>query len=187
MVIKPMFSYVRALLAEVLREGDVAVDGTVGKGHDTLFLAQSVGDTGRVYGFDIQEEALAAARTRVEEAGVAERVVFFQESHERMREFVAGPVQAAMFNLGYLPGGDPSVVTTTGSTLPALEAALELLAPGGILTIMLYRGHEEGEAESEAVLEWAHALDTRRCHVLLYRFWNQKNSPPLLLAIEKRR
>ncbi|MBL0386761.1 methyltransferase domain-containing protein [Tumebacillus sp. ITR2] len=186
MVIKPMLAYVRTLLTEVLNEGDVAVDATVGNGHDTLFLAQLVGESGRVYGFDIQAEALASARARLEEAGVAERAAFFLESHAEMREFVPAGVKAVTFNLGYLPGGDLSVVTTEASTVPALQAALDLLVPGGILSVMLYAGHDEGKVESEAVLDWAHHLHKKEAHVLMYRFWNQKNSPPILLAIEKR-
>lgn len=186
MVIKPILAYVRTLLADVLQEGDLAVDGTVGNGHDTLFLAQAVGDSGRVYGFDIQEAALASARARLQEGQVAQRVTLLQESHAQLREFVPDGVKAVTFNLGYLPGGDKSVVTMEESTLLALRAALDLLVPGGILSIVLYAGHDEGKLESEAVLNWAQQLDQKEAHVLMYRFWNQKNSPPLLLAIEKR-
>ena len=45
-------------ILEHLREGEVAADFTMGNGNDTLFLSKTVGESGRVYAFDIQEEAL---------------------------------------------------------------------------------------------------------------------------------
>lgn len=191
MAIQPMLGYVRELLARVLQPGDVAIDGTVGKGQDTLFLAEQVGADGQVFGFDIQASALELARQRLAAAGLTERVTYFQESHARMKELVPqdvhGRVKAITFNLGYLPGGDLTIVTTEASTLPALQAALDLLMVGGVLTVMLYAGHAEGKVESQVVQEWASGLDTSEAHVLSYRFLNQRNDPPVLLAIEKRK
>ena len=43
-----------------LKEGDVAVDFTMGNGNDTLFLSKTVGESGKVYAFDIQEAALTS-------------------------------------------------------------------------------------------------------------------------------
>jgi predicted methyltransferase len=189
MMLKPLLGYVKDLLSGVLQPGDIAVDATVGNGHDTLFLAQCVGESGQVYGFDVQEEAITRATARLQEAGVMERVTLWQAGHEQMGERLAakrGQIKAVTFNLGYLPGGDKSRVTTEQTTLPALKAALDLLAPSGLLTVMLYTGHPQGKPETEAVLSWAKGLDQKRVHVLLYQFWNQKNDPPLLLAIEKR-
>ena len=45
-------------MEEILRPGDIAVDATMGNGKDTQFLCELVGETGRVYAFDVQEEAL---------------------------------------------------------------------------------------------------------------------------------
>lgn len=189
LTLKPLLGYGKEILSKVLEPGDIAVDATVGNGHDTLFLATCVGADGQVYGFDVQEEALASAKARLGEAGVLERVTLWQAGHEQMGERLAmhrGQVKAVTFNLGYLPGGDKERVTVTSTTLPALEAALDLLAPGGLVTAMLYSGHPQGKEEAQAVLEWAKGLDQKRAHVLLYQFWNQKNDPPVLLAIEKR-
>ena len=47
-------------ILEHLGEGEVAVDFTMGNGGDTLFLSKTVGESGKVYAFDIQEEALAS-------------------------------------------------------------------------------------------------------------------------------
>ncbi|ARU61602.1 16S rRNA (cytosine(1402)-N(4))-methyltransferase [Tumebacillus avium] len=190
MIIRPMLRYMRELLSEVLEPGDLAIDATVGKGSDTLFLAERVGESGQVIGFDVQETALEKARTRLVEAGMPGRVDLKLESHAAMRDAVPrdwhGRVKAVTFNLGYLPGGDPEVVTVAESTLTALDAALELLATGGVMTVMLYSGHEQGKAETRAVLDWAESVELERAHVLLYRFLNQQNDPPVLIALEKR-
>jgi SAM-dependent methyltransferase len=190
LVIRPLLRFVRELLTSALLPGDIAVDATVGNGHDTLFLAERVGESGRVFGFDVQEAALLQAKRRLGDAGVLERVELMLLSHARMREAVPlelhGRVKAVTFNLGYLPGGDKSVVTKTESTIEALCAALEILAPGGVVTAMLYSGHPQGKEESRAVLGWAEQLDQSKVHVLLYRFLNQKNDPPVLVALEKR-
>lgn len=190
MVLRPLLGYARDLLSSVLQPGDVAVDGTVGNGIDTLFLAEQVGADGRVFGFDIQEQALLNARQRLSEGGVSERVELVLESHAKMRECLPeewhGKVKAVTFNLGYLPGGDESVVTQESSTVAALQAGLELMAPGGVMTVMVYVGHPEGKDEASAVMQWAEALERKDADVLLYRFLNRKSEPPVLVVVEKK-
>ena len=90
-----------------------------------------------------------------------------------------------MFNLGYLPGSDGTLTTTPSTTLPALDAARRLLRPGGVMTIVVYTGHEGGRAEADAVDRWAAALPQARFQALSYRFVNQQNDPPRLVAVEK--
>lgn len=171
--------------------GDIAIDATVGGGHDTLALARLVGAGGRVYGFDIQPQAIERTWLRLEAAGVGgERVTLFAASHDRMAASVPaeahGRIAAVMFNLGYLPGADHATITVPATTLPALDASLALLRPGGILTVVAYPGHEGGHAEAAAVERWAAELPQDECQSLLYRFVNQRNDPPFLLAVEKR-
>ncbi len=140
------------LVRLVLRPGDAAIDATAGNGHDTLFLAQAVGVTGHVFSFDIQAEAIVRTRQRLAEAKI-ENVTLHQASHARMGESVTMPIRAVMFNLGYLPGGDKSVITSRDSTLVALESAKALLQKGGILTVLAYRGHPGGMDEAQAARE----------------------------------
>ena len=131
-------------------EGDVCVDFTMGNGNDTLFLSRTVGETGRVYAFDIQEEALASTRARLEAEGAPENYTLICASHHRVREFVKEPIKAGMFNLGYLPGsGKKGVTTMRETTMPAVEAAIDLLAPDGVLIVAVYPGHEEGALEGD--------------------------------------
>ena len=89
-----------------LKEGDVAVDFTMGNGYDTLFLANAVGETGKVYAFDVQQQALDNTRQRLTEAGVADRCTLILDSHQRVKDYVPTRICAGMINLGFLPGAD---------------------------------------------------------------------------------
>ncbi len=180
-------------VAERVRPGDAAVDATAGGGVDTLFLARAAGPKGRVFAFDVLEEALGRTRERLAEARRAEalaEVELLHAGHERMADMVPaglhGHIRAVMFNLGYLPGGsNPSVITQPDTTLAALEASLSLLAAGGALTAVLYPGHPGGDAEAAAVEAWAAGLPATRAQAVLYRF-PQKPHAPYLIALEKR-
>lgn len=145
-------------VAGVLEEGSLALDATAGNGHDTCFLAEQVGATGHVWALDIQPAAIDATHGRLVEAGLEKRVTLVCDSHARVREQVTLPggrhLDAVMFNLGYLPGSDRARVTEPESTVPALEQSMELLASGGCLSLMVYRGHEGGEAEWQAIRSW---------------------------------
>src|SRR5690606_8250875 len=80
MMLPSILSLSKQLIRQALQPGNAAVDATVGNGHDTLFLAETVGAAGRVYGFDIQAEALQAARRRLEAANLEGRVTLFKEA-----------------------------------------------------------------------------------------------------------
>ncbi|WP_411845518.1 class I SAM-dependent methyltransferase [Roseibacillus persicicus] len=141
-------------ITRVLEEGDTAIDATMGNGWDTVFLAETVGPSGKVLAFDVQEAALKKTDKRLERAGVRERCQLVHQGHETMGEHVSGGVGAVMFNLGYLPYADRSVITTEGTTLRALQTAREILRPGGVITIICYRGHPGGQDEARAVWQW---------------------------------
>ena len=172
-------------MTRAVREGDVVVDATMGNGKDTLFLCGLVGKSGHVYAFDVQAEAVARTRERIAEAGCAARTTLLLAGHETMAEHVAGPVQAVMFNLGWLPGAEHAVTTRTETTLTAVRAAAELIAPGGIVTVCVYPGHEEGTRELEALRQFTAGLDVRRFNVLHHSFVNASAQTPQLFLIQK--
>ena len=91
----------RFILAH-LRPGDVAVDCTMGNGNDTAFLSESVGETGRVYAFDIQEAAIESTRAHLAALGCPENYTLIHASHHRILEFVKESPKAVMFNLGFI-------------------------------------------------------------------------------------
>lgn len=80
-----------------------------------------------------------------------------QESVASLRRRGPGFYGAIMFNLGYLPRSDRSVTTEAATTIRAVSAGLCLLRPGGVLTVIAYRGHSGGAAESTAVGDFATA------------------------------
>ncbi|HZG83924.1 class I SAM-dependent methyltransferase [Paenibacillus sp.] len=187
-----VLSFAHAIVRDRVRPGDIAVDATMGNGHDTLFLAGLAGDGGHVYAFDIQETALANTAERLASSGIpSSRYTLLLSDHaemaQRLPAAAVGGVAAVMFNLGYLPGADHSVITRTPSTLRALDAALAVLRPGGAATVVVYPGHAGGADEAAAVEAWAAALDPSRYQAMVYRFVNQRNAPPYVIAVEKRK
>lgn len=158
------------LIAEVVRPGDVVIDATAGNGHDTLFLARLVGEQGRVFAFDVQPEAIRATAARLEDAGI-NNVTLLQQDHAGLQDARVLPVRyrgqitAAMFNLGYLPGGDKGVTTRISSTIPAVITALAVLRQGGILTLIAYPGHPGGLAEMRQVAAVLSSLPPDRYRV----------------------
>lgn len=173
-------------LARVLEPGDRAIDATCGNGHDTIFLAELVGETGRVWAFDIQPAAIAATRQRLQEAGLADRVELVQAGHQGLLEYVKAPVKAIVFNLGYLPGSDKQIITRKETTLAALEQAAVLLAPGGVITIAIYTGHAGGWEEAGAVEAWAAALPAAAYNVWVQRLLNRAETAPYLILVQKK-
>lgn len=142
------------IVRRVVKAGDLVVDATAGNGLDTVFLAGLVGGRGKVLAIDIQSEAIQTTAARVRELLLSERVSVHQESHAKLGERLTGcegTVAAVMFNLGYLPGGDKAVITEPGSTLQALKAAVKILRPQGVVTVIAYRGHDGGRDEAGTV------------------------------------
>jgi len=186
-----VLAYAQQLIKERVHPGDIVIDATIGNGNDTLSLLEQVRERGTVYGFDIQEAALAHTTARINAAGRSmDNVHLVLDNHANMARHIPmhehGRVAAVMFNLGYLPGAEEVIITQTPTTLLALEAALELLRPRGIITTVLYPGHEGGDVEAAAVLDWARGLSSNRAQSLCYRFVNTSPRSPYLIAIEKR-
>lgn len=176
------------LIREVLHPGDIAIDATTGNGHDTLFLAGQVGPSGHVYGFDIQQAAIDSTRNKFH---MPNGLTLIQASHADMSERIPmqlhGKINAIMFNLGYLPGGDKSIITLTDSTLTALTIATRILADNGIITLLAYPGHQGGDMETGQVNKWCEQLDTRQFEVSTVYSTEHKNTAPRLFVIRKRR
>lgn len=175
-----------AYVQAALQEGARAIDATCGNGHDTAFLAQLVGETGKVIGFDIQQQAVDNTRKRLEEAGLLQRCELHLCSHAQMEEHVKKPVDAVMFNLGYLPGGDHGLTTQFDSTRRAVQQAMALLRPGGIITVGVYYGMKSGFEEKEQFMEYIKTIDNMKYTVLVHDYVNQPNCPPIAVVIEKR-
>jgi predicted methyltransferase len=173
------------LIQERIKPGDFVIDGTAGNGHDTLFLAKLVSDNGKVYSFDIQSQAIEYTKEKLLKESLFNRVELIMSSHECIKKYVKNKIKVAMFNLGYLPGGNHSITTKGNSTILALEQVLELLLPGGIISICLYCGHSEGIKELELVNSFLDTLNNKDYNVVKLNYVNKKNDPPKLVLIEK--
>ncbi|WP_144555212.1 class I SAM-dependent methyltransferase [Bacillus sp. X1(2014)] len=189
MKIDKILPFAKNLLKKAVHPGDVVIDATVGNGYDTVFLAELVGASGHVFGFDIQEEAIAASKERLIKQSLSERVTLFQSGHEHITQMIPnnciGKVTASIFNLGYLPGSDKTIVTRPETTIAALQQLLEMLAPEGIIILVIYHGHKGGAEERDSLLDYCQQIDQKKAHVLQYQFINQQNSPAFIIAIEK--
>ena len=175
----------RDVLRQALPAGGIAVDATMGNGHDTLFLAEQVGKTGHVYAFDIQVDALVSTRALLEANGVADRVTLLHRSHADLAEAVPQKADAVVFNLGWLPGGDHRITTLCASTEKAVLSALELLRPCGVVTICAYPGHEEGTRELDMLVRLVSSLSNRQYNALRQTFLNAGEGAPECFVIQK--
>lgn len=170
------------IIAQHLSEGAVVVDATVGNGHDTLFLARCAGETGKVYGFDIQEKAIENTRELLKREDCLQTVTLHKTSHENMKRLVNEPVDLIVFNLGYLPGGDRNIITTPDATLEAVAQGLSLLKPGGLMSIVIYTGHSGGQEERDLLESFLSGLDKKSFCVGKLYFINREQAPYLIMV-----
>lgn len=174
---------VHELLSTHIKPGGKAVDATMGNGHDTLFLAKQVGHRGGVHAFDIQTQAIEQTHMRLQAKGQLEQARLHPCGHQHLLEKVPddwrGATDVVTFNLGYLPGGEKAVTTQPGSTLLALEQASQLLKVGGKLSVLAYRGHAGGQAETDQVLAWLEHQPNLRLDIY------ESPGPVLLMATKQ--
>lgn len=176
------------LISAVLHPGETAIDATAGNGHDTCFLCQAVGPSGRVYAIDIQETALNQTAELLTEANCFQCELIccnHSQLHEVIPSACLNATGAIMFNLGYLPGGDHSLITQQSSTLTALKAAKEFLRPGGIMTILAYPGHPGGEEETAAIDQWLNQLSAIEYQTETINARSTSAAAPCLFVIRK--
>ena len=159
-----MFKYVadisvisHSIIENFLENKNCAIDATLGNGHDTDFLKENFK---KVYSFDIQEEAC--------------------------KSYINEEVDCIMYNLGFLPGGNKEITTMHESSLKSIKDGLELLASGGIMTICIYTGHNEGKIEESCIMEYLQSIPKNKFGVMEHSFINRKNNPPKLVVVEKK-
>lgn len=173
-------------IRQYVRPGDFCIDATAGRGRDTQLLCELVGETGRVLAFDIQEAAVGETRARLDAAGLGARCDVIQDSHSAMERYAEpGSARCVVFNFGYLPGGSHQIYTRAETSIPAIEAGLRLLAPGGVMSLSIYYGGQTGYAERDALLAFLNTVDNRKYTVLTAAFANRPNDPPIPVFIWK--
>lgn len=181
-----MVDFSHLLMSRYVSSGATVIDATAGNGHDSLFLANLVGEEGKVYSFDIQEKAIINTAKVLKEHNLLQRVKLVKDGHQNLDKYIKEEVDGMIFNLGYLPGGDKEIITRKDTTIKALEKGLSLLKFGGIITMVVYTGHPGGREELLAILELVDSLDPHIFNVLNYKFINQKSAPEILAIIRRR-
>lgn len=167
------------MLQQHLTIGDVAIDATCGNGHDTLFLSQLVGETGKIYSYDIQLAALESAKILNANQN---NITFIHQSHEFLE---LNDAKAVVFNFGYLPNGDKSITTKASSSLTAVKNIIKELKDNVLIIMVLYPGHQEGKIEADVLSEFCNNLSSKEFLVSTYKNSNQNNAPFLISIIKK--
>ena len=176
----------KIFLDKIVQKGDIVIDATMGNGYDTIYLGNLVGENGKVYAFDVQEEAIKSTKKKVERDNMTERVELILDGHQNLDKYVKEEVSCVVFNLGYLPRAKHVVITKPDTTLEAIKKRLKLLKPNGIISIAAYIGHEGGLEEKNYICEYLDNLNQNEFNVLHMQFTNQINNPPQLILIEKK-
>lgn len=187
MSLKGIIQYSHYLLEESVNDGETVVDATCGNGNDTLFLSELVGNKGHVYAFDIQKQAIQTTRHLLEQHS-KKNVTLIYDSHAHIDQYIANEqtIGGAIFNLGYLPKSDKTIITRADTTITALDKILMRLKRQGIVVLVIYHGHDGGKEEKKAILKHVIHLNQQKFTVLRYGFINQKNDPPFIIAIGKK-
>ena len=168
-----------------IKKGGVAVDFTMGNGHDTLWLSEAMGEGGKVYAFDIQPQALESSRRLLEAENAPKNYTLILDSHSNVMDYVSEKICVGMFNLGFLPGGDKSITTKRETTMVAIRAAIDLLDDDGALLIAVYPGHAEGTIEGELIEEELSKLNRKELCASKFKIVNSPTSP-FFFVIEKK-
>lgn len=178
-------SIAHRFIEEHARPGDFWIDGTAGRGHDTAFLCELVGQEGKVLSFDIQEEAIESTKSLLKKRGFDWAEVI-ADSHSNMEQYAKeGEVDGIVFNFGYLPGGDHSICTRAETSIEAIEKGFALLRPGGVMSLCIYYGGDSGFDEKNALMDYLKTVDSKQYTVLLTDFYNRPNCPPIAVFILK--
>ena len=162
------------IILQEYKDINIAVDMTCGHGYDTLFLSEVANI---VYSFDIQDEALHQAKKLLRNK---DNVIFIKDNHSNILNHVHENIDVAVYNLGYLPGGDKSITTQAKSTIDSLSSLLTILNDQGIIIIEVYPHNDE---ESNLITEYTSKLDNHY-DVLKIDLHNKVN-PPYLIVIKK--
>ena len=188
-MLKRVIPFAHHLIEQAVQPGDCVVDATCGNGHDTVMLSRATSDLGKVYAFDIQAEAIENTKKRLADESIT-NVELIHDSHDRIGYYIDQTenqqIGAAIFNLGYLPGSDKSVITKPNHTIDAIQQIIDRLKLGGLIVCVVYHGHPGGKEEKDALLEYVKQLDQKIFNCISYGFINQKNNPPFVIAIEKK-
>lgn len=179
-----MFKYVsdvsilsHNIIKEYVKNKNVAIDATLGNGYDCDFLSLCFK---KVYAFEIQKEACEKYIDK------NNNVIIINESHHKIDKFINEKVDCVCYNLGYLPGGNKEITTLAETSLKSIQLSLNLLSKNGIISIAIYRGHNEGMEEKNCIIKYLKTLPKNSFGVMIHECINRSEKSPLLIIVEKK-
>lgn len=170
-------TFVHKYIKPLIDKDDVVVDMTIGNGNDTLLLCNL---SNRVYGFDIQEEAINKTKLKTKDYN---NLTLIKDNHSNIDKYINDKVKLFIFNLGYLPNSNSSIITKKDDTLIAFKKAYNLLIEDGYIIITFYLGHIGGK--DEYYLLDKYIKDNKLRIVEIYKENKQLNEP-ITYIIKKR-
>jgi SAM-dependent methyltransferase len=174
------------LLEDNVKRGDFCIDCTAGRGNDTAFLCELVGNGGRVLAFDIQQAAIDSTNALLMQKGLSDIAEVHLDSHSNIDRYAEPETAAAIvFNFGWLPGGDHTINTAKETSIAAIEKGLKILKPNGVMSLSIYYGRDTGFEERDALLEYLRTLPLKEYTVIVSEFVNRPNCPPISVSIYK--
>jgi hypothetical protein len=180
-----MFKYVsdisilsHYIIEKFIETKDVAIDATLGNGHDCTFLSSIFK---KVYAFEVQKEACINYNSLQKD-----NVIVINDSHHRFLNYIKEDVNCIIYNLGFLPGGNKNITTLANTTLESIKCGLKILFSGGIMAIAIYRGHNAGLEEESVIIEYAKKLPKDTYGVMIHQYLNRSSNSPVLIIIEKK-
>lgn len=169
------------IIIDQKKDAKIAADMTVGAGNDSLYILENT-KVERLYGFDIQKEAEIKAKKLI---GEDLRFIFNLASHDQIENYVKENLDLAIYNLGYLPGGNKEITTKYQTTLESLEKTLDLLNKGGMIILTIYPGHPAGKVESEELEKFLAKINPKKYAVMKLSYQNRPKNPPYIIVIQK--
>ncbi|RPF50252.1 class I SAM-dependent methyltransferase [Aquisalibacillus elongatus] len=186
---KQIIPFAHDLLAQSITTGSTVVDATLGNGHDSLYLNELVGPEGKVIAFDVQDEALQSSKSLFEQHGI-KQVEMHLKGHENAPSILDDKgiheIDAVIFNLGFLPGSDHQVTTSGDTTIQAINGLFPILKSGGYIVIVVYPGHEEGQAEKNDLMNYLKTFPANKGDIAQYKMVNRSDKAPFVVYLYKK-
>lgn len=168
---------VESFMKNKIPNSKICVDMTFGNGNDSYTML-SINENIEVYGFDIQQSCINNARK-------IDNLQVINDSHLHFDNYINDKIDFAVFNLGYLPGGDKNITTDYDTVIKTLKKLLKVMNIEGQIVITFYPGHKPGHEESINIIKFLQKLNQKEFNVIRYDFINQINNPPFVCLIER--
>ena len=180
-----MFKYVsdisdlsHYIIEKFVTNKNIAIDATLGNGYDSDFLSEKFS---KVYSFEIQKDPC----TKYNE-NKNHNITVINDSHHKFEEYISENVDCIMYNLGFLPGGNKEITTVAKTTIDSIKSGLKILNSGGIMSIAIYIGHDEGMEEENEIMKLVSVLPKDKYGVIQHKYINRSKVAPILIVIEKK-